>query len=188
MSRSTTKPTKWPVRPAKTQISMGIRPVWSASSLCARRSLRSLAILKAHSQGWSESSLGAIAILLVLLCCGSYSVCGMRSLAWFFTVCLCHKYIFHADLTWSKIEPPKHIYKKTSFFAVHTWFYFRVLVVFSFLNSLTFLKFNYRNLKIYNFIYRRLSKKKKKTEKKKKKIRHFLRLSKRNVHGCIAVH
>ena len=29
-----TKPTKWPVRPAKSQISLGIRPVWSASSLC----------------------------------------------------------------------------------------------------------------------------------------------------------
>ena len=29
MSRSITKPTKWPVRPAKTQINLGIRPVWS---------------------------------------------------------------------------------------------------------------------------------------------------------------
>ena len=31
-----TKPTKWPERPAKTQISLGIRPVWSASSLCTQ--------------------------------------------------------------------------------------------------------------------------------------------------------
>ena len=30
------KPTKWHVRPAKTQISLGIRPVWSESSLCAQ--------------------------------------------------------------------------------------------------------------------------------------------------------
>ena len=29
------KPTKWHVRPANTQISPGIRPVWSESSLCA---------------------------------------------------------------------------------------------------------------------------------------------------------
>ena len=29
-----TKPTKWPVHPVKSQISLGIRPVWSASSLC----------------------------------------------------------------------------------------------------------------------------------------------------------
>ena len=29
MSRLMIKPTKWPVRPAKTQVSLGIRPVWS---------------------------------------------------------------------------------------------------------------------------------------------------------------
>ena len=29
MSHRMTKPTKWIVRPAKTQISLGIRPVWS---------------------------------------------------------------------------------------------------------------------------------------------------------------
>ena len=31
-----TKPTKWHVCPAKTQISLGICPVWSESSLCAQ--------------------------------------------------------------------------------------------------------------------------------------------------------
>ena len=31
-----TKPTKWHVHPAKTQISLGIRPVWSESLLCAQ--------------------------------------------------------------------------------------------------------------------------------------------------------
>ena len=31
-----TKPTKWHVRPAMAQISLGICPVWSESSLCAR--------------------------------------------------------------------------------------------------------------------------------------------------------
>ena len=36
MCHRTTKPTKWPVRPAETQISLGIRPVWSESSLCAQ--------------------------------------------------------------------------------------------------------------------------------------------------------
>ena len=35
MSRQVTKPTKSPVRPAKTQISLGICPFWSESSLCA---------------------------------------------------------------------------------------------------------------------------------------------------------
>ena len=43
MSRIVTKPTKWHVRPAKTQISLGIRPVWSESSLSAWRKLWSLA-------------------------------------------------------------------------------------------------------------------------------------------------
>ena len=38
-----TKPTKWHLRPAKTQISLGIRPVWSESSLSAWRKLGSLA-------------------------------------------------------------------------------------------------------------------------------------------------
>ena len=36
MSHSITKPTKWHVCPAKTRISLGIRPVWSESSLCAQ--------------------------------------------------------------------------------------------------------------------------------------------------------
>ena len=36
MSRRTTKPTKWPLRPAKTQISLGIRPLWSESPPCAQ--------------------------------------------------------------------------------------------------------------------------------------------------------
>ena len=31
-----TKPTKWPLCPAKTQISLGIRPVWSESSQCTQ--------------------------------------------------------------------------------------------------------------------------------------------------------
>ena len=42
MSRLVTKPTKWHVRPAKTQISLGIRPVRSESSLSAWRKLGSL--------------------------------------------------------------------------------------------------------------------------------------------------
>ena len=38
-----TKPTKWHLRPAKIQISLGIRPVWSESSIIAWRKLGSLA-------------------------------------------------------------------------------------------------------------------------------------------------
>ena len=57
MSRSMTKPTMWPVHPAKTQISLGIHPVWSESSLSAWRNLWSLATHWVHSKdsdqtGW----------------------------------------------------------------------------------------------------------------------------------------
>ena len=47
---SMTKPTKWPVRPAKTQISLGIRPVWSEYSLCAHWVAKNPNILQADSE------------------------------------------------------------------------------------------------------------------------------------------
>ena len=81
MSCVMTKPTKWHVRPAKTQISLGIHPVWSESSLSAWRKLGSLAPIERTAKtlirlgrcpGWSESLLGAHAILLVLSCYGSH--------------------------------------------------------------------------------------------------------------------
>ena len=93
MSHLMTKPTKWPVRPAKTQISLGIRLVWSEPSLCPQWVVKDPSFLHANSEdseqtrqmpgwselirlgrcpGWSESSLGAHAILLVLSWGGSY--------------------------------------------------------------------------------------------------------------------
>ena len=50
LSRLVTKPTKWHVSPAKTQISLGIRPAWSESSLSAWRKTGSLATHWAHSE------------------------------------------------------------------------------------------------------------------------------------------
>ena len=50
MSRRTTKPTKWTVRPAKAQISLGIRPVWLDSSLSAWRIIGPLTTYGAHSE------------------------------------------------------------------------------------------------------------------------------------------
>ena len=64
--------TKWYVRPAKTQISLGIRTVWAESSLSTWRNLESLAIHLVHSEDsdqmggctdWSESLLGAQVML-----------------------------------------------------------------------------------------------------------------------------
>ena len=45
-----TKPTKMYVRPAKTQISLGIRPVWSESSLCAQWVAKDSSFLHADSE------------------------------------------------------------------------------------------------------------------------------------------
>ena len=52
------------MRLPKTQISLGIRPVWSEPSLCASLG---------RCPGWSEFLLGAQVILLVLSCAGSYA-------------------------------------------------------------------------------------------------------------------
>ena len=80
MSRLTTKPTKWHVRPAKTQISLGIHPVWSESSLSAWRKLGSLATHWAHSEDSDQTGrmprliwvfTGHTVILLVLSWGGS---------------------------------------------------------------------------------------------------------------------
>ena len=71
LSHLMTKPTKWHVRLAKTQIRMGIRPVCSESSLSAWRKRGSWVTQWGHSKdsdqteqmprliSWSESSLGA---------------------------------------------------------------------------------------------------------------------------------
>ena len=57
--------TQWRlVHPAKTRISLGIRPVWSASSLCAQWVAKAPSFLHADSDGRTV-------ILLVLSCCGS---------------------------------------------------------------------------------------------------------------------
>ena len=84
------KTNKMAVRPAKTQISLGIHPVWSESSLSTWRTLGSLATHWEHSEdsdqtgqnprlfwvfaktlirlsgcpGWSESSLGLVILFL----------------------------------------------------------------------------------------------------------------------------
>ena len=82
LSHSMTKLTEWPVHPAKTQISLGIRSVWSEPLLSAWRNLGSLATHWAHSEDWSdwrmprrtETSLGAQVIWLVLSCTGSLTL------------------------------------------------------------------------------------------------------------------
>ena len=76
LNRDMTKPTKWHVRPAKTQISLGIRPVLSMSSLCAFMvALRTQSFLRRTARicpDWLEALLGAHVILLVLSWCSSF--------------------------------------------------------------------------------------------------------------------
>ena len=76
------KTNKMSVRPAKSQISLGIRPVWSESSLSARRKLGSLATHWAHSEDSDQFGRMPRLIwvfarrtltLLVLSCRGSYA-------------------------------------------------------------------------------------------------------------------
>ena len=81
LSRLMTKPTKWHVRPAKTQISLGIRPVWSESSLSTWRKLGFLATHWAHSEDSDQTGrmprliwvfVGRTVVLLVLSWGGSF--------------------------------------------------------------------------------------------------------------------
>ena len=83
MSRIMTKPTKWLVRSAKTQISLGAFPVWPESSLSAWRKLGSLATHWAHSEGSDQTG-------------------WMPRLIWVFTGRTCHFVCFvMMRLKWS---------------------------------------------------------------------------------------
>ena len=71
------------VRPAKTQISLGIRPVWSESSLCAQWVAKDPSFLHADSEDSDQTGriprliwvfAGRTLILLVLSCRGSNSL------------------------------------------------------------------------------------------------------------------
>ena len=55
MSHRMTKPTKWPLRPAKTRINLRIRPVWSESSLSTWRNIGSSATNWAHYEDSDET-------------------------------------------------------------------------------------------------------------------------------------
>ena len=77
------------VRPAKTQISLSICPVWLEALLCTEWVAKDpTSFLYADSEDWSDwvdaqadqSSLGTHAILLVLSWGGSYVICGSECL------------------------------------------------------------------------------------------------------------
>ena len=91
MSHIMTKPTKWLVRPAKTQISLGIRPVWSESSLSAWRNPGSLATHWAHSE--DSDQIGRMPRLIWVFLLGAHSFC------WFCHVRLVKQFATARDMT-----------------------------------------------------------------------------------------
>ena len=77
------KTNKMSVRPAKTQISLGIRPVWSESSLYAQRVAKDPSFFHADSEDSDQtrrmprliwSFAGSTTTLLVLSCHGSFII------------------------------------------------------------------------------------------------------------------
>ena len=81
MSRLITKPTKWHVRTAKTQISLGIHPDWSESLLCAQSVAKDPRILHVDSKDSGPSQIWVFArrkfILLILSWGGSNTLGSM---------------------------------------------------------------------------------------------------------------
>ena len=78
MSRLMKKPIKWSVPPAKTQISLGIRPVWSVSPLCTQWIAKDPSFLHADSEDSDQTvdlfSFGAHSILSILSWDSSYGL------------------------------------------------------------------------------------------------------------------
>ena len=93
------KPTKRHVRPAKNQISLDIRPVWSESSLSAWRNSGSLASHWAHTEPSDQTVQMHMLILvlagLVLSCCGSNT-----SYFCFIHFTWCFLFAFECDDLW----------------------------------------------------------------------------------------
>ena len=82
LSHLMTKPTKWSVYPAKTQISLGICPVWSVSSLCAQWAAEDPLFLYADSEDYDQTG-RMPGLIWVLVGCSSHFVgFVMRWLIW----------------------------------------------------------------------------------------------------------
>ena len=89
------KTNKMTVRPAKTQISLGIRPVWSESSLCAQWIAKETSFLNADSEDSGQTGrmprliwvfAGRTVILLVLSWGGSFHDVATKSVYFSFIV------------------------------------------------------------------------------------------------------
>ena len=93
MSHRMTKPTKWPLHPAKTQISLCIHPVWSESSLSAWRNIGSSATHWAPRlilvvAGHKGHFLGFVMRWLTFRKCIFIFASGLRNKPHFWRLCL----------------------------------------------------------------------------------------------------
>ena len=88
INRLMTKPTKWYMCPAKTQISLGIRPVWSESSLCAQWVAKDSSFLHADSKDSDRTG-------------------RIPRLIWVFAGCTCHFVGF--IMRWPKCSLTDHV-------------------------------------------------------------------------------
>ena len=85
--RLMTKPTKLHVRPAKTQINLGIRPVWSESSLSTWGKLKSLAIIRVHGEASDRTGWMSRLIWVFAGCKGQFVGFVMRRLILLWLTC-----------------------------------------------------------------------------------------------------
>ena len=124
MSRDMTKTNKMSVRPAKTQISLGIRPVSSASSLCAQWVAKDPSFLHVDSEDSDQPGqmprliwvfVGRTVTLLVLSCRGSnVHVCNTHQFVSVFHCCLqahSHSTVSQPEQNWS----PSHLIRLRRF-------------------------------------------------------------------------
>ena len=72
LSHSMTEPTKWPLRPAKTQVSLGVHLIWLESLLPAWRNLGPLAILRAHNDDSDQTVQMPRLIWVFAVCTGHF--------------------------------------------------------------------------------------------------------------------
>ena len=107
-----TKPSKWHLRPAKTQINLGIRPDWAESSLSVWRKLGSLDSQWAHSKdsdqtGRMPSLIWVFAertsILLVLSCAGSDAIWRLYNKATIAVLFTSNRMNVVRDNKWSEV-------------------------------------------------------------------------------------
>ena len=85
LSLCTTKPTKWPVHPGKTQISLGIRPDWSESSLSAPWVAKDPMVLHTNSEDSDQTRQIPRLIWVFAGCTGHFVGFVVSRLRWWFT-------------------------------------------------------------------------------------------------------